>query len=145
MIATRTMADLIKQNQELAKDFPKVRKGYDFCWSYGVPSEIMEKIVYRVEYIDNEFVVFSVIKPRTYYSSRESHTFSFHFFKDGMEVASYSPGMDMAHVGHTRYPEHDGLQFHNRWHPLRDSDLAQRCSATCELQRLAFRVLDIAK
>ena len=145
MIATRTFEELTVENKELAKTFPKIRKGYDFCWSYGIPSEIMEKIFDKVEYIDNEFVVFCTVKPKTCYSSRESSTFSFHFFKDGMEVASYIPGMDMAHVGHPRYPEHDGLQFVNRWHPLTDRDLAKRSSDTYELKRLAFRVLDIAQ
>lgn len=145
MIVTRTFEELITENKELAKTFPKIRKGYDFCWSYGIPSEIMEKIIDKVEYIDNEFVVFSIIKPQTYYSSRESSTFSFHFFKDGMEVASYIPGIDMAHNGHPRYPEHDGLQFMNRWHPLSINDLAKRSSTTCNLKRLAFRVLDNAQ
>jgi hypothetical protein len=145
MIATRTFEELIAKNQELARTFPKIRKGYVFCWSYGIPDEIMEKIVDKVEYIDNEFVVFSILEHRTMFSYGGSKTFSFHFFKDGIEIASYCPDIDMAHKGHPRYPEHDGLQFVNRYHPLTDSDLAKRSSATCKLERHAFRVLDNAQ
>ena len=145
MIATRTFEELIAKNQELAKTFSKIRKDYRFSCSYGIPDEIMEKIVDKVEYIDNEFVVFIIIEPRTIFSFGGSKTFSYHFFKDGIEIASYCPDIDMAHKGHPRYPEHDGLQFVNRYHPLTDSDLAKRSSATCELKRLAFRVLDNAQ
>jgi hypothetical protein len=145
MIATRTFEELIAENQELAKTFPKIQKGYRFFCSYGIPNAIMEKIVDRVEYIDNEFVVFSIIEPRTIFSYEGSRTFSYHFFKDGIEIASYCPDMDRAHNGYPRYPELDGLLFVNRYHPLTDSDLRKRSSATCKLERQAFRVLDNAQ
>jgi hypothetical protein len=132
MIATRTFEELIAENQELAKTFDKVSKETQgYYYSSCISLEILSKILDKVGYIDNEYVAFILITPRSCFSHERKEVFSYHFFKDGAEVATYCPLMNMS-------PLCDGIQFVNRWHPFTDKDLGRVNTQECELRRVPF-------
>lgn len=110
------LADLKEKAAEKSKDIPKIHLGKEIGHATGIPQRIFQAVLEKYKYIDNEGVVSYC--PVSRYNSWErprNEVFSYHFFRDGLNVATYIPDIDLSRekVFTTKtYPQHNGLVFH---------------------------------
>ena len=108
-------SDLKEHAKEKSKDIPKIHLGKEIGYSSGVPSRIIQAVLEKYQYLDNQGVIsyYPVSRYDMWRSDYQrekpgSQVFSYNFFRDGLNVATYIPAMDMS----SQYLQHNGLVFH---------------------------------
>jgi hypothetical protein len=104
------LADLKEDAKENSKDIPKIHLGKEIGYTMGIPSRIIQVILEKYKYLDNQGVItyYPVSRYDSYWTKPTPQVFSYNFFRDGLNVATYIPDMDMR----GQYPLHHGVVFH---------------------------------
>ena len=105
------LADLKEHAKENSKGILKIHFGKEIGYTIGVPNRIIQAILEKYKYLDNQGVIsyYPISRYDSWYSEKSARqVFSYNFFRDGLNVATYIPTMDMS----GQYPLYNGLVFH---------------------------------